>query len=211
MSYPYPNLNSYQTSNPNPPQQPGQYIQPGQFVQPGQPLPNAYNDAGQQGILFHFFFLSNVDGLMVSSLAYSYPEGSFQPQSSGQRHSSRSPNVGNINIPFPEPHGGSAGHPQVYFPPSQTTPNLAVPTHIQHGRRGSHGNSPTGSYSDRQGLYSASVGSDTGSGSNFYSPQSGVQPQNYAAIAPQPQAVYDEGHDSRLKGPAPGPVRGTRK
>jgi hypothetical protein len=56
MSYPYQNPNYHQTPNPNPPQQPGQYIQPGQFIQPGQPLPNAYNDPGQQGILSHFFF-----------------------------------------------------------------------------------------------------------------------------------------------------------
>ena len=236
MSYPYQNPNYHQTPNPNPPQQPGRYIQPGQFYQPGQPLPNTYNDPGQQGILSSFFFWK-ADGLMLSSRAYSYyPEDSLQPQPpSGRRHSSRSPNVGNIsfpedslqpqppsgqryssrspnvgNISFPEPHyDGSASHPPAYFPPSQTTPNLTVPTHHQHGRRGSHGHSPTGSYSDGQGLYSAGAGSDTGSGGNFYPPQPGVQPHyegDYTATATQPQAVYDEGHDSRSKAPPSRPA-----
>jgi hypothetical protein len=150
---------------------------------------------------------------MLSSLAYSYyPEGSLQPQPSGQRHSSRSPNVG--NIPFPEPlPGGSTGHQQAHIVPSQTTPILAVPTHHQHGRRGSHDHSPTGSYSDSQGLYPAGAGSDTSSRSNFYPPQPGVQSHHaggYAATTPQPQDVYDEGHGSRPKAPPYRPQGGPR-
>ena len=126
----------------------------------------------------------------------SFPEDSLQPQPpSGQRYSSRSPNVGNIS--FPEPHyDGSASHPPAYFPPSQTTPNLTVPTHHQHGRRGSHGHSPSGSYSDSQ--YSARTGSDTGSGSNFYSMQPGVRPHHgggYPETAAEPRDLNPAGHE----------------
>jgi len=53
--YQNPNYH-YQTSNPNPPQQTGQYIQSGQGRQAGQPLPNTYNNQGQQGIPSPFFF-----------------------------------------------------------------------------------------------------------------------------------------------------------
>jgi hypothetical protein len=101
----------------------------------------------------------------------SYPqaEGLLQPQqSSGQRQGSRSPY--SAPVPFPEPHRGSASHPQTYIPPSQNTPNLTVPTH-HHARRGSHGHSPVmGSSSDSQRLYPVGAGSDTGGGSNFYPP-----------------------------------------
>lgn len=174
MNYPYQNPNyTYQTPNPNPPQQPGQFIQPDQFTQSGQPLPNsanAYSNPGQQGILSLFFF-RKADGLLLSSSVYSYyPDGTLQPQPSGQRHSSRSPNT--RNIPFPEPHqSGPVGHPQTYIPPSLTTPNLTVPTNYQHDRQSSHGSS----YGS-QGLpaYSAGAGSNTG-GSNYYSQQPGVQ------------------------------------
>ena len=172
-------------------------------------------------VFFLRFFFWKADGLILSSRAYSYyPEDALQPQPpSGRRHSSRSPNVGNIS--FPEPHyDGSASHPPAYFPPSQTTPNLTVPTHHQHGRRGSHGHSPSGSYSDSQELYSAGTGSDTGRGSNFYSMQPGVQHHHgggYPETAAEPRDLNPAGQEgAQGHGPwslAPGslPVGGHSK
>ncbi|KAI0281839.1 hypothetical protein BGY98DRAFT_178013 [Russula aff. rugulosa BPL654] len=49
----------------------------------------------------------------------------------------------------------------------------------------------------------------TSGGGNFYPPQPGVQPHyegDYTATATQPQAVYDEGHDSRSKAPPSRPA-----
>jgi hypothetical protein len=84
----------------------------------------------------------------------------------------------------PEPQlGGSASHHIV----PMITPDLFVATHHQHQRRSSHGHSPaTGSPSDSRRLDSAGACLDnTGSGSNFYSPQPG-QPHHGDTISCSP-------------------------
>ncbi|KAI0274517.1 hypothetical protein BGY98DRAFT_68135 [Russula aff. rugulosa BPL654] len=162
----------YQTSYP--PQQHGQY---------SQPPPNTYNDRPPN----HYAHSS-------------YPEGSRQHPPSGQSYGGHSPYAGTVS--FPEPHrdhGDSASHLQAYSPPFQPTPNSSITTHHQHERRGSHGHPPaTGSFSDSQWLYSAGTGSDTGSGSNFYPIQPGVQPHHgggYLETAADPWDLNPAGHE----------------
>jgi hypothetical protein len=130
--------------------------------------------------------------------------------SSSDSHGSRSPYAG--TVPFPDPQRSSSiSTPQSYFPSSQTTPNLPVAPHHQHGRQSSQGHFPgTGSSSDSQTLYAAGASSDTGGGSNFYS-QPGVQPHPGGGhtASGQPQdwgaAKYEE-PDVRTKAPRGPPV-----
>ncbi|KAI0268487.1 hypothetical protein BGY98DRAFT_337604 [Russula aff. rugulosa BPL654] len=177
-----PNYQSghYQTSQPYPPQQHGQYTQP---------PPNTYNDRPP------------------SHHAHSsYPEGSRQHPPSGQGYGGHSPYAGTVS--FPEPHrdhGGPASHPQAYIPPFQPTPNSNITTHYQHERRGSHGHPPPTGPSFDNRVYSTGE-PYAGGGSSLYS-QPGVQHHpggGHAASGMQPQdrdaAEYEEPH-FRSKGP----------